>query len=472
MKVLLTGATGYIGQRLLPFLVEEGHEVLCCVRDRQRFELPDHLAASVRVLEVDLLKPETLENIPEDIDIAYYLVHSMSASGDDFQGLEERSATHFRDRMNAISVEQVIYLSGIVNEEELSAHLSSRKRVEEILGEGDHALTTLRAGIIIGSGSASYEIIRDLVEKLPVMVAPKWLRTRCQPIAVRDVIRSLVGVLGKAVCYHRDFDIGGPDILTYKEMLKGYAKARGLKRSIITVPVMSPRLSSYWLYFVTNTSFHLATSLVDSMKVEVVCRDKELEGILGITSLSYEEAIQKTLEKVQEDHIPSSWKDAFISGRMESRIADLIEVPVHGCFKDSRDRKVRDSDRAIDRIWSLGGDTGWYYATWLWKLRGWMDKLFGGIGLRKGRTRTEGIRAGDALDFWRVLYADRSEGRLLLFAEMKLPGEAWLEFRLREGVLYQTATFRPKGVGGRLYWWSVLPFHSLIFGGMLKRLSA
>ena len=254
MKILLTGATGYIGKRLLPVLIEKGHDVVCCVRDRGRLNLGRELASKVTVVEADFLDPGSLEAIPDDIEGAYYLVHSMSSHSGDFGEMERRSATNFRDRMDRTQVGHVIYLSGIINDKNLSKHLASRKQVEDILDSGRYALTTLRAGIIIGSGSASFEIIRDLVEKLPVMIAPRWLKTRSQPIAVRDVISFLERSLGDERTWNRNFDIGGPDVLTYKEMLMQYAQVRGLRRAIFSVPVLTPKLSSYWLYFVTSTA--------------------------------------------------------------------------------------------------------------------------------------------------------------------------------------------------------------------------
>ena len=280
MKILLTGATGYIGKRLLPVLVEAGHEVICCVRDQSRFTVPKSIREQISIIEIDLLDTESLKKIPEDIDGAYYLVHSMSASKN-YQELEKLSAINFRNALNKTNVKQVIYLSGIINEQQLSKHLNSRKDVEEELNKGRYSLATLRAGIIIGSGSASFEIIRDLVEKLPMMITPKWLKTKCQPIGIADVIQFLNKSLFNTKTYNENFDIGGPDVLSYKQMLLGFAECRGLKRSIYTVPVMTPRLSSYWLYFVTSTSYNLAVSLVNSMKVEVVCRDNRLSEILN-----------------------------------------------------------------------------------------------------------------------------------------------------------------------------------------------
>jgi uncharacterized protein YbjT (DUF2867 family) len=472
MKILLTGATGYIAQRLLPELLISGHEVICCVRDKIRFDGKKYQSASLSVIEVDFLKPETLKDIPDDIDAAYYLIHSMSTSSGDFEKMEEISASNFKEHFQHTKIRQVIYLSGIVNEEKLSKHLASRKNVETILSSGSFALTTLRAGIIIGSGSASFEIIRDLVEKLPVMIAPKWLNTVSQPIAIRNVIEFLSGVLLRPDTYNKSYDIGGPDILTYKQMLLRFAKVRGLRRWIGIVPVMTPKLSSYWLYFITSTSYSLAQNLVDSMKVEVICKENNLKEMLGIVPVNYEDAITEAFEKIELNQVPSSWKDALTSKTLNEGVSKYAEVPVHGCYFDYRSIKISDNERILEKIWAIGGNTGWYYGDWLWGIRGFIDKLFGGVGLRRGRKNQTEISPGDALDFWRVLIADKTEKRLLLFAEMRLPGEAWLEFRIdREDVLHQTATFRPLGLWGRLYWYSVLPFHGLIFRGMIRNIA-
>jgi uncharacterized protein YbjT (DUF2867 family) len=472
MKILLTGSTGYIAQRLLPVLISNNHEVVCCVRDIKRFNSEKYHSRLLTVIEVDFLKPETLKEIPPDIDTAYYLIHSMSTSSGDFEKMEEISAINFRNCIQQTKARQVIYLSGIVNEEKLSKHLTSRRNVERILGSGSYSLTTLRAGIIIGSGSASFEIIRDLVEKLPVMVAPRWLNTYSQPIAIRNVIEFLSGVLMNVPTYDRSYDIGGPDILTYKQMLLLFAKVRGLKRWIGIVPVMTPKLSSYWLYFITSTSYSLAQNLVDSMKVEVICNENDLKGMLGIVPVSYEEAIKEAFEKIELNQVPSSWKDALTSNTLNDGISRYAEVPVHGCFFDYRKQHVTDSEKTLLKIWSIGGKNGWYYGDWLWVIRGFIDKLFGGVGLRRGRKNQTEIFPGEALDFWRVLIADKAEKRLLLFAEMKLPGEAWLEFRIDdEDILHQSATFRPLGLWGRIYWYCVLPFHGFIFRGMIRNIA-
>ncbi|MBS3992664.1 MAG: SDR family oxidoreductase [Bacteroidetes bacterium] len=471
MKILLTGATGYIGKRLLPVLVNKGHFVYCCVRDKNRFHPPESLKEHIEILELDFLNESSLLNIPIDIDAAYYLMHSM-ASAQHYDTLELKSASNFRLAVNKTAAKHVIYLGGIVNDTDLSKHLFSRKIVELELFKGSYQFTSLRAGIIIGSGSASFEIIRDLTEKLPIMVAPKWLNTKCQPIAVRDVISFLSECLMNSRTFGKNFDIGGSTILTYKEMLLGYAKVRGLKRRIVTLPFMTPKLSSYWLFFITSTSYKLASALVDSMKVEVVCRKSNINELLGIEPLSYEKALKRTFKKIQDQQVLSSWKDAVISSRKNLKVSDFIQVPVHGCYIDKRSRKIKNIHTTIDKIWKIGGNTGWYFGDFLWEIRGLIDKMFGGVGLRRGRTHDFEINTGDALDFWRVIYASKEEGRLLLFAEMKLPGEAWLEFKIINNRLWQTATFRPKGITARLYWYSLYPIHLIIFNGMIRKLTA
>ncbi|WP_068472817.1 SDR family oxidoreductase [Saccharicrinis aurantiacus] len=469
MKILLTGATGYIGKRILPVLVNQGHQVVCCVRDMKRFTPIASLKSKIEIIEVDLLNPHSLNNIPLDIDCAFYLVHSMSAAKN-YAELEIKSARNFTNAINNTKAKQVIYLSGIINDKNLSPHLQSRKNVELELGKGKFALTTFRAGIIIGSGSASFEIIRDLVEKLPIMVAPKWLKTKCQPIAITDVIKILSQSVDNESVYDKSFDIGGPEVLSYKEMLLQFAAVRYLKRTIISIPVMTPRLSSYWLYFVTTTTYKLASALVDSMKVEVIAKDSNINSIIGIKPLSYKTAIKKAFIRIEQNEIISSWKDAIVNGTLEFKVSDFINIPTFGCFVDKRERASANISNTIDKVWKIGGNTGWYHANWLWKIRGFMDLLSGGVGLRRGRTNQDEIYVGDALDFWRVIYADKEEGRLLLFAEMKLPGEAWLEFNANENTLIQTATFRPNGLWGRVYWFAVYPFHGIIFKGLLNKL--
>jgi uncharacterized protein YbjT (DUF2867 family) len=472
MKILLTGATGYIGKRLLPVLVNQGHTVVCCVRDKNRFSLDKEYADKVEVLEINFLEYDINQQLPKDLDGAYYLIHSMSTNSRNFDELETITAYNFRDKIEETNVKHVIYLGGIVNEENLSKHLRSRKMVENILTKGKYNFTALRAGIILGSGSASFEIIRDLVEKLPVMITPKWLHTRSQPIAIRNVIQFLSRSLFNEYTYKKKFDIGGPNIMTYKEMILRFAEIRNLKRWIYVMPFMTPRLSSYWLYFVTSTSYFLATNLVNSMKVPVICEKNDLAEVLDIELLDFDAAIELAFIRIQQNEVVSSWTDSLSSGVLDTSLSKYIQVPNYGCFTDNKRRKINNPDIVLRNIWAIGGNTGWYYATWLWRLRGFIDKLMGGVGLRRGRTNPEAINPGDALDFWRVLLADDEKKRLLLFAEMKLPGEAWLEFTIdQDNYLHQKATFRPRGVVGRLYWYVMLPFHYFIFNGMINNVA-
>ena len=476
MKILLTGATGYIGKRLLPILIAEGHHLVCLVRDKRRFVVDESLLPSIEVVEVDLLQPVSSSKVLTDIDAAYFLVHSMKSSTSDFDQLEALTAQNFVAFINQTTAQQIIYLGGIYNDDHLSKHLGSRLNVEHILQSSKVPLSVLRAGIIVGSGSASFEIIRDLVQKLPVMLAPKWLNTKTQPIAVRNVLEYLSGILLHPASYRQIFDIGGPDVMTYKTMLLQYAEACHLKRYIFTVPVLTPRLSSYWLYFVTSTSFTLARNLVESLKNEVIVKFEGIQNIVPTTLLSYQDAVRLAFEKVQHNKVASSWIDAVGASSDLSQISQHLAVPTQGCMIDQRSFEVKSSvEQLLDNIWALGGERGWYVADSLWKIRGFMDKMVGGVGLRRGRRSPTELNAGDALDFWRVLLAEKENRRLLLYAEMKLPGEAWLEFKIidepqRGLLLYQTATFRPRGWWGRIYWYLMLPAHAVIFGQMGKRM--
>jgi len=478
MKILLTGSTGYIGRRLLPELVQEGHFVVCPVRDSRRFDFEDfdeEFLKNIEVITSDFLDEESLKSLPADIDGAYYLLHSLSSNSNDFDSLEIQSAKNFNNYISKTKARQIIYLGGIANDENLSKHLSSRQNVENILAESGVAVTVLRSAIIIGSGGSSFEIIRDLVEKLPMMVAPKWLNVKCQPIAIANVLEYLVKCLGNEKTFDQTFDIGGKDILTYKQMLLGFAEVRKLKRLIITIPVLSIKLSSLWLYLVTSTSYKLARNLVDSMKNEVVANTEEIEKIIPVNLFGYKESLQRTFRKISQKQIISSWKDSFTDSSFNDLFIRQYQAPTFGCLRDMRKLPFnRKSEEVVQNIWEIGGERGWYYGSFLWKIRGILDKFVGGVGLRRGRRSPNDLKDGDALDFWRVLYANKEEGRLLLFAEMKLPGEAWLEFKVSsknsQNYLTQTATFRPLGIWGRLYWWLVTPFHAFIFQGMAKNI--
>ncbi len=476
MKILLTGANGYIGTRLMPILVQEGHQVIALVRSSSRLSLPKAIESQVEVVEVDLLSQESCENIPKEIDAAYYLVHSMGSRSSSFSSLESQCASNFVSALSNTNARQVIYLSGLSQGDQVSEHMASRGNVDQILRGGTVPVTTLRAGIIVGEGSASFEIIRDLVEKLPVMVAPRWVKSRCQPIGIVDILYYLSHVLFNDACENQTFEVGGPDILTYKEMLLQFAKVRGLKRSIITVPVLTPYLSSLWLYFVTSTNFSIARALVKSMTTDAVCQDNRIHDLFSHQCLNFQETVKRSFSKIEQNAVVSSWKDTMVHSRLSPVLKDYIEVPHFGCLKEVDQQKTKATKREIlDRLWKIGGDTGWYTMNFAWSIRGFLDLLFGGVGLRRGRTHKTRLTSGDVVDFWRVISADRKKGHLLLYAEMRLPGEAWLEWKIEEEEsmrkVTQTATFRPKGLFGRLYWYMLYPFHKIIFYRLCKKIA-
>jgi uncharacterized protein YbjT (DUF2867 family) len=469
MKILLTGANGYVGQRLLPLLLEAGHEVCALVRSSKRLLLSPAHENQVKIITADLLDKESLQKIPKNLDAAYYLVHSLATKESSLIDTEARAAKNFLEALEKTTCQQIIYLGGIATDSNLSPHLKSRKNVSDILQNSPIPATTLQAGIIIGSGSASFEIIRDLVEKLPLMIAPKWVENLCQPISIVDVLRYLTSALGNKKCYNQVFDIGGPDILSYREMLMHYAEARKLKRYIIGVPFLTPRLSSYWLFFVTSVNLDLAKALVESLKNNAICRDFSINKVIPRKCLSFKEALKLTFKKIEEGVIISSWKDSMAISTLHPTLFTYIKVPEHGCLIDVQKVPFKCPEKKVkEAVFAIGGTRGWYYMHCAWEIRGFIDKLFHGVGLRRGRTHPTRLRTGDALDFWRTLLADEENKRLLLYAEMRLPGEAWLEFYIEKSTLIQTATFRPHGILGRLYWYGIYPFHILIFRGMAK----
>ncbi len=465
-KILVTGASGFIGKRLVALLLNEGHEVYALLRIKGTSLYPEK-RERLQLIFGDL---QNAQSLPADIDAAYYLMHSMSDIGN-FATHEKQVAENFVSALKATRVQQIIYLSGIVGQEKLSRHLHSRLTVEEILKSSGIPFTILRSSIIVGAGSASFEIIRDLVEKLPVMIAPRWVKSLCQPIAVADVLFYLSSVLLNDRCLNRVFDIGGPEVLSFKELLLRYAEVRGLKRWIFTVPVLTPRLSSYWLVFVTTVPFSLAYYLVESMEVNTDCKEKAISEILPHNCLLYKEAIRLAVQKISQNEVTSTWRDAWDIHTSDPDIAKYIQVPKHGILYDEQRMPLKGSvDRAVANIWSIGGEKGWPL-DWAWKIRGLIDKFAGGVGLNRGRRHPTEIMVGDSIDFWRVLKADKADKQLILYAEMKLPGEAWLEFKIIDSELIQRATFRPKGILGRLYWYLMFPFHLLIFRRMAKSLA-
>jgi uncharacterized protein YbjT (DUF2867 family) len=476
MKILLTGANGYIGMRLLPTLVEAGHDVTCVVRDRNRFRPAPGLLDKIEIIEFDFLQPENaIQNFnKKHYDVAYYLIHSLGDTLTTLKEYELRSAGCFVLVASLTQVKQIIYLSGISNEINLSKHLMARKVVKMVFVNSGIPYTIFEAGIIVGSGSISFEVIRDITEKIPVMVVPNWLDSRCQPIAIRNVITYLHKCLMNENMFCKTFEIGGPDVLSYKQMLLEFANIRGYKRYIFSIPGAFQGLSAYWLYLTTSANFTIARQLVQSMKNDTICKEFAIREIIPQELISYREAITMAFQRIEQNMVISSWKDAASSSLTRLDVNQYIEVPVNGCYRDRKWIEI-DKEKAGEvaaRFFSIGGNTGWYYADLLWQFRGLLDKFVGGVGIGRGRTSDTDIEAGDTIDFWRVVVADHKNKRLLLYAEMKLPGEAWLEFSIVETeqrcVLKQTATFRPKGILGRNYWYAMLPFHFFIFRNMLK----
>jgi uncharacterized protein YbjT (DUF2867 family) len=479
MRILLTGANGYIGMRLLPVLVEAGHEVTCVVRDHHRFQPSPDLLNKINIIEFDFLHPENaLQHFNKKyFDVAYYLIHSLGDTSTTLKEYEMRSIGCFVLVASLTQVKQIVYLSGITNQKILSKHLLARKVVKDVLIRSGIPYTIFEAGIIVGSGSISFEIIRDLTEKLPVMIVPRWLNSRCQPIAIRNVINYLHRCLLNEQTLFKTFEIGGPDVLTYKQMIEEFAAVRGYKRYIISLPVLFPGLSAYWLYLTTSANFTIASQLVQSMKTDVICKEHTIHDIIPQELIPYREAIKLAFARIEQNMVVSSWTDAASSSLSRLEVNQYVKVPVNGCYTDRRWIEIdKDQEEEIaTRFFGIGGNQGWYYADHLWRIRGLMDKLVGGVGMRRGRRSDVDIQPGDALDFWRVLLVDRKNYRLLLFAEMKLPGEAWLEFSIvkneNRSLLKQIATFRPKGILGRNYWYAMLPFHHFIFRNMLKRIA-
>lgn len=479
VKILLTGANGYIGLRLLPSLLEAGHVVVGLVRDRGRFPTsqfePFFTDGRLELLEGDMLEPEELPMISAEFDAVYYLLHSMGA-GLGFEDREKVCAENFLKWIAGAACKRVIYLGGLVPEGDLSHHLRSREAVNCVLRCGSVPVTTLRASIIVGSGSASFEIIRDLVEKLPIMITPKWTRTKCQPIAIRNVVGYLTGCLENPETIGEELDIGGPEVLTYRDLLRKYAAARELTRLVIPVPLLTPGLSAHWLHFVTSTTMPLAKSLVGSLSNETICGDGRIGEMIPQRLLTYEEAIDMAFTRIAQNRVPSSWIDSLSSGRLNPDFFHSIKVPEHGVLRDRQEvALIANKGDVIRSVWSIGGKNGWPSMNWAWRVRGIMDRMVGGIGVRRGRRHPTELFPGDALDFWRVVLADEGDedrpARLILSAEMKLPGEAWLDFEIADEGLIQTATFRPRGLLGRAYWYAVLPFHYLLFPKMAERLA-
>ena len=473
-KVLVAGASGFIGKRLVYQLLELGHEVFALSRI---FGIGSGIAShpNCTIICRDVRDFKNEDPLPKEIDAAYYLIHSMGGVVQNLIEEEELAARHFVNSIEKTNCKQVIFLGGIIEDaEHLSVHLLSRLAVEKVLHKGKIPATVLRASIIIGSGSASFEIIRDLVEKLPLMIAPKWVNSMCQPIAVRDVLFYLTNVLLNKDSFGNTYDLGGPEAMSFREVLLRYARFRHLHRWIIDVPVLTPKLSSYWLVLITSVRFSICMHLVESMKQNTRKLNCAIDEILPHPCISYEEALGLAFQKIAQNEIVSTWMDAWDQKTVRKDILEIVEVPKEGCLQDIQVVPIKCSfEKVLSKIWTIGGEKGWYSMDWAWDLRGLMDQLIGGIGMNRGRRHPSKIEVGDSIDFWRVLFADEEKGHLILYAEMKVPGEAWLEFAIdrQASVLKQTATFRPKGFLGRMYWYSFWPFHWVIFRNMAKAIA-
>ena len=479
---LVTGATGYIGGRLVPELLEAGLRVRCLARSPDR--LRDHpWAGAVEVVRGDVTDAESVTRAMRGVDVGYYLVHALG-TGKDFEETDRRAARVFGERAHAAGVRRLVYLGGLtpygVPERELSPHLRSRAEVGRILLASGVPTAVLRAAVVIGSGSASFEMLRYLTERLPVMVTPSWVHTRIQPVAVRDVLRALVGCARLPQDVSRTFDIGGPDVLTYREMMRRYAVVAGLPpRLVLPVPVLSPGLSSHWVGLVTPVPASIARPLTESLRHEVVCREHDIARYVPDPPghpVGFDEAVRLSLRRVREARVTTRWSSASLPGAPSDPLPTDPDWAGGSLYTDRRELCV-DAPRAS--LWrvieGIGGDNGWYSFPLAWAVRGWLDRLAGGVGLRRGRRDAARLRVGDSLDFWRV--EEIEPGRLLrLRAEMRLPGLAWLEMYADTDdtgrtLFRQRALFHPRGLLGHAYWWSVAPFHAVVFGGMARNIA-
>ncbi len=475
MKILVTGASGYIGGRLVSELLGAGHTVRCLARTPAKlYDNPWY--DDVEVVQGDVSDPDSTRSALDGMDAAYYLVHSIG-EGDDWEDFERECATVFRDAAQAVGLGQIIYLGGLGrDDEDLSEHLESRHEVGRILASGDVPCTELRAAVIIGSGSASFEMLRNLVEVLPAMTTPRWVETPCQPIAVRDILYYLVGVLGDVRAHGQVYEVGGPDVLTYRQMMQAYAKVAGLRRRIIVpVPVLSPYLSGLWVGLVTPIPPSLARPLIMSLVNDVRVHDNRIRDLLPRELLSYEEAVELALRRVNDLNVATSWRDAHVQTPADPLPTDP-DWAGGTVVEDAQDIYIDATPEDVfATVVGIGGSRGWFSPLFLWQVRGAIDLLFGGIGPRRGRRHPEEVGVGDVVDYFRVEAVEPPK-LLRLRAEMKMPGDGWLEFHIMpEGSgarLTQRARFHPRGLPGRLYWYSLLPFHAIIFKQMQNKMKA
>jgi uncharacterized protein YbjT (DUF2867 family) len=476
---LVTGATGYVGGRLVPELLAAGHRVRVMTRSPER--LRDHpWSGRVEVARADAADPDAVAAACAGVDVVYYLVHAIG-TGAAFEETDRRTAQVMATAAREAGVGRLVYLGGLEPEdEELSPHLRSRAEVAAILLDSGVPTAVLRAAVVLGSGSASFEMLRYLTERLPVMVTPRWVHSRIQPIAIRDVLRYLVGCAQLPPDVHRSFDIGGPDVMDYAEMMQRFAVVAGLpRRRILSVPLFTPSLSSHWVGLITPVPAGIARPLVESLRNTVVCGEHDIaryvpdppEGLLG-----FDEAVRLAIQKVRDSAVATRWSSASVPGAPSDPLPTDPDWAGGSLYLDER---TRASDASPEAVWrvveGIGGESGWYSFPLAWEIRGWLDRAVGGVGLRRGRRSPSDLYVGEALDFWRV--EDLEEGRLLrLRAEMRVPGLAWLEFHVEQHPdggrtrLRQKATFRPQGLFGHLYWWALVPFHGFVFGGMVRNI--
>jgi uncharacterized protein YbjT (DUF2867 family) len=471
--ILVTGATGYVGGRLVPRLLEAGHRVRVLARDPARLAGRPWLG-QVEVVRGDVLAPETLAAAMQGVRVAYYLVHSMG----DTEAFHERdlaAAGNFARAAREAGVSRILYLGGLGDPGGgLSDHLRSRQATGDRLRDAGVPVTEFRAAVIVGAGSLSFEMIRYLTERLPVMVCPRWVFRRIQPIAVADVLAYLTAALDVPESAGQVVEIGGADVLTYREMMLGYARLRGLRRWLFPVPVLTPRLSSHWVHWMTPIPASIARPLIEGLRNDVVVRDDSARRLFpGISPLSYQEALAQALARLERGEIETAWSDALATSQGDE--PPVLLSTQEGMIVERRQLSVPLPPLALFRSFcGLGGKRGWLYANWAWRLRGMVDRLAGGVGFRRGRRDPDSLRVGDALDFWRV-EAVEEPTLLRLRAEMKVPGRAWLQFEARpapEGsLLVQTAFFAPRGLLGHLYWYLLYPFHAAIFGNLVRRVA-
>ncbi|MGE3521714.1 MAG: SDR family oxidoreductase [Candidatus Dadabacteria bacterium] len=478
-KIVVLGASGYIGARLVSELLKQGYSVKACGRSLQKLiKRPWKDEKNVQLAEFDVFDEQSLRNVIHDSEVAYYLLHSMDPGESDFAEADKRAAENMLRAAEESGIKRIVYLGGLGEKDQtLSKHLQSRIEVGEILQSGKIPTTVLRAAMIIGAGSASFEILRYLVERLPVMITPKWVRTEAQPIAVRNMVNYLVRCLEAESTAGNTYDIGGPDILSYQELMEIYSREAGLwKRLIIPFPVLTPRLSSYWIHLVTPVHSSIARPLAQGLSNKVVCLENRIRDEIPQELLDCKTAIKLALDQTQHNLMRDVDDHSDLTPPLEWTYPGDDDWAGGSVYEDHRVVEIKATPEEVWKpLLKIGGKNGWYYADWLWKIRGLMDNLVGGIGMRKGRTDPDNLNEGDMVDFWRIEQV-RDFRRLLLKAEMKLPGSAILDFSIvtKENdtvELHQIARFIPRGLGGILYWYSVSPLHELIFTGMLSRIA-